>query len=66
MAFFRQYVAPLIALVVFLAALFAVSARSFLPTDMAAPAPIEEVSPLDKQAEAPASSVVAIPSRSVN
>lgn len=44
MAFFRQYIAPLIVVLVFLVALVAVSARIFLPTDMAAPAPIEEVS----------------------
>jgi hypothetical protein len=43
MAFFRQYIAPLIVVLVFLVALVAVSARIFLPTDMAAPAPIEEV-----------------------
>jgi hypothetical protein len=44
MAIFRQYVAPLIVVLVFLVALLAVSARIFLPNDMAAPAPIEEVS----------------------
>lgn len=43
MAFFRQYISPLIALLVFFAALVAVAARSFLPGDMAAPAPIEPV-----------------------
>jgi hypothetical protein len=43
MAIFRQYVAPLIVVLVFLVALLAVSARIFLPNDMAAPAPIEEV-----------------------
>ncbi len=43
MAFFRQYVTPLIILLVFLVALVAVSARIFLPSDMAAPAPIEDV-----------------------
>jgi len=52
MAIFRQYIAPFIALLVFLLALVAVSARIFLPTDMAAPAPIEEVSPQPKQAQA--------------
>ena len=46
MNIFRQYVAPLIVVVIFLLALFAVSARIFLPSDMAAPAPInlDEVS----------------------
>ena len=42
MAIIRQYIAPLIALLIFLLALVAVSARIFLPADMAAPAPIEE------------------------
>lgn len=43
MAFFRQYIAPLLILLVFLVALLAVSSRIFLPSDMAAPAPIEDV-----------------------
>jgi hypothetical protein len=43
MAFFRQYVAPFFVLLVFLMALLAVSARIFLPSDMAAPAPIEDI-----------------------
>lgn len=51
MAFFRQYIAPLFIFLVFLVALLAVSSRIFLPTDMAAPAPIEEVAP--KKAQAP-------------
>jgi hypothetical protein len=38
MAFFRQYVAPLIILLGFIFALVAVSARSFLPGDMLEPA----------------------------
>jgi len=42
MAIIRQYIAPLIAILVFFVALVAVSARIFLPADMAAPAPIEE------------------------
>lgn len=44
MAFFRSYIAPFLILLVFLVALLAVTARIFLPNDMAAPAPIEEVS----------------------
>ncbi len=40
MSFFRQYVAPFIVLLIFLFALFAVSIRIFLPSDMAAPAPV--------------------------
>ncbi|MCW5314825.1 hypothetical protein GTQ43_13720 [Nostoc sp. KVJ3] len=43
MAIFRQYIAPLLVVLVFVFALVAVSARIFLPSDMAAPAPIEEV-----------------------
>jgi hypothetical protein len=42
MAFFRQYIAPLLTILVFLVALLATSARIFLPADLAAPAPIEE------------------------
>ncbi|MEO6860924.1 MAG: hypothetical protein ABI180_05210 [Microcoleus sp.] len=49
MAIIRQYIAPLIAVLVFFVALVAVSARIFLPSDMAAPAPIEEPIP-QKQA----------------
>lgn len=43
MTFFRQYIAPLFIVLVFLVALLAVSARIFLPSDMAAPAPVEDV-----------------------
>lgn len=43
MAFFRQVVAPFLIVLVFLVALLAVSSRIFLPSDMAAPAPIEDV-----------------------
>ncbi len=42
MAIFRQYIAPFIVVLIFLTALVAVSARIFLPSDMAAPAPVEE------------------------
>ncbi|NJK53901.1 MAG: hypothetical protein HC936_15870 [Leptolyngbyaceae cyanobacterium SU_3_3] len=52
MAFFRQYIAPLLVVLVFLVSLVAVSARIFLPNDMAAPAPIEEVSPSASKAQA--------------
>ncbi|MBC6421248.1 MAG: hypothetical protein GDA38_06580 [Hormoscilla sp. SP12CHS1] len=45
MAFLRQVLAPFLILLVFLVALLAVSARIFLPNDMAAPAPIEDVAP---------------------
>ncbi len=59
MAFLRQYVAPLLVVLVFLVALVAVSARIFLPSDMAAPAPIEEVNPTSNKAQAPDSHSVA-------
>ncbi|MEM7725323.1 MAG: hypothetical protein AAF208_03000 [Cyanobacteria bacterium P01_A01_bin.45] len=42
MSILRQYIAPLIAVLIFSIALVAVSARIFLPSDMAAPAPIED------------------------
>jgi hypothetical protein len=42
MAFFRQYIAPFLVVLVFLIALIATSARIFLPDDLAAPAPLEE------------------------
>ncbi len=37
----RQYIAPLIAVIIFFIALVATSARIFLPADMAAPAPVD-------------------------
>lgn len=40
MSFFRQYIAPFAVIVIFLLALLAVSIRIFLPSDMAAPAPV--------------------------
>ena len=43
MSFFRQYIAPLLVVLIFLVSLLVVSARIFLPADMAAPAPVEEV-----------------------
>lgn len=43
MAIFRQYIAPFLIVLVFLVALAAVSARIFLPADMAAPAPMENL-----------------------
>jgi len=42
MAFFRQYIAPFLTILVFLVALVATGIRIFLPTDLAAPAPIEQ------------------------
>lgn len=43
MSFIRQYVVPLIAVAMFLVALVVVSARTFLPSGLSGPAPIEEV-----------------------
>ncbi|MGB3201199.1 MAG: hypothetical protein WBA99_09865 [Nodosilinea sp.] len=42
MSFFRSYIAPLLNVLIFAVAMVAVSARIFLPSDMMAPAPIEE------------------------
>jgi hypothetical protein len=42
MVIIRQYIAPLLVVLIFSLALVAVSARIFLPSDMAAPAPVEE------------------------
>ena len=42
-SFVTQYVVPLLIVLVFAVALVAVSARAFLPNDMAAPAPIDEL-----------------------
>ncbi|MBW4496141.1 MAG: hypothetical protein KME26_24330 [Oscillatoria princeps RMCB-10] len=49
MAIFRQYIAPLLIVLVFLVALVAVGARSFLPGDMASPAPVGETAPATSQ-----------------
>ncbi len=43
MAFFRQYIAPLTVVLIFLLALVAVSARIFLPDDMAGPAQMDKL-----------------------
>ncbi|PIG93206.1 hypothetical protein [Gloeocapsopsis sp. IPPAS B-1203] len=51
MKILREYIAPVIAVIGFLIALAAVSARIFLPSDMAAPAPIEEPTAIPKQAQ---------------
>lgn len=60
MAIFRAYVAPFIVVLIFLVALVAVSARIFLPSDMAAPAPIEEVTPQPENALVPTAASVAL------
>ncbi|HEY9847507.1 MAG TPA: hypothetical protein V6D03_15090 [Candidatus Caenarcaniphilales bacterium] len=49
MAFFRQTIAPFLVVLVFLIALLAVSARIFLPSDMAKPAPVEEVAQITQE-----------------
>lgn len=51
MAILRQYIAPLLVVLVFFVALIAVSARIFLPADMASPAPTQEVNPSLKNAQ---------------
>lgn len=40
MNFFRRYISPFIIFAMFLLALVAISSRAFLPSDMAAPAPV--------------------------
>lgn len=40
MNFFRQYISPILILVMFLFALVLVSSRAFLPSDLASPAPV--------------------------
>jgi hypothetical protein len=59
MAFFRQYIAPLIVVLVFMFSLVVVSARIFLPNDMAAPAPIEDVTPSSNKSQTPGTDAVA-------
>lgn len=59
MTFFRQYIAPLLVVLVFVFSLVVVSARIFLPSDMAAPAPIEEVNPTSDKAQTPKVDAVA-------
>jgi hypothetical protein len=44
MTFFRQTIAPFVIVLIFIVALVAVSARIFLPSDMAQPAPVHEIS----------------------
>jgi hypothetical protein len=53
MAFFRQYIAPLLIVLVFLFALVVVSSRIFLPEDMMAPAPIGQIVPHSDLADLP-------------
>ncbi|MDJ0519380.1 MAG: hypothetical protein QNJ74_25015 [Trichodesmium sp. MO_231.B1] len=60
MQIFRQYIAPLIVVIIFLIAMVAVSARIFLPGDLAAPAPTEEFS------SSPEAAMLSIPNISDN
>lgn len=56
MQIFRAYIAPFFIILVFFIAMVAVSARIFLPSDMMAPAPIEEMDqtmPSDPSAQVP-------------
>jgi hypothetical protein len=57
MAFFRQYIAPFLVVLIFLVSLVAVSARIFLPADMAQPAPVEEVTPQDEPVQMSTSAI---------
>ena len=43
MQFFRQQIVPLVTILIALFGLVAVTARSFIKTDLAAPAPIETI-----------------------
>ncbi|WP_013325361.1 hypothetical protein [Gloeothece verrucosa] len=43
MAFLRQYIAPLVAVIIFLVALVVVSARTFLPAGLSGPAPTDDL-----------------------
>lgn len=61
MALFRQYVAPLLIVLVFVVALVAVGARIFLPSDMAAPAPIETTEQAAQYPVANLTSIAEIP-----
>ncbi len=56
MAFFRSYIAPFFIVLIFAIAMLAVSARIFLPSDLAAPAPVEDP---DASAWMPGSSAIA-------
>ena len=57
MSVLRQYIAPLFAVLIFGLALFAVSARIFLPDDMLEPAPIGDLGALTQ----PAASAAELP-----
>ncbi len=60
MPVFRQYIAPVIAVLIFALALFVVSARIFLPEDMLAPAPLGDLGALVRPA-LPAAAIADLP-----
>lgn len=67
MTFLRQYIAPLMIVLVFVFALLAVSIRIFLPNDLAAPAPIEEINAASVQEAASDTGVeLSIPNQSAS
>jgi hypothetical protein len=43
MAFFRQYIAPLLIVLIFLVALGFITARNFLPAELTQPAPVSTI-----------------------
>ena len=59
MSFFRSYIAPVLIVLIFAIAMLAVSARIFLPGDMMAPAPIEDIDLPTQQSPVSAASVIA-------
>lgn len=68
MQIFRSYIAPFLIILVFFIAMIAVSARIFLPNDMLAPAPIEDVEqslPSDSSAQLPHQPLEQIPDISI-
>ncbi|NEQ99176.1 MAG: hypothetical protein F6K30_21070 [Cyanothece sp. SIO2G6] len=66
MAFFRQYIAPLFIVLIFLVAMVAVSARIFLPTDLAAPAPMEAPSMETPSVAAPSEANLSAPTSMIS
>jgi hypothetical protein len=59
MTFFRQAIAPLLIVLVFLIALAATSARIFLPDGLSAPAPVGEVLPQESTVSEPTANATA-------
>ena len=61
MSFFRAYIAPFLIVLIFAVAMLAVSARIFLPSDMMAPAPIEEMDIPTQPSEVSTAPATALP-----